>query len=98
MGMDISNTLVLSHLFERLHDAKNLSTPEKKALLAAQDALVKLERGFPAEVVWCNDCEHGRADDGGIMCTNPDSEWWAEWRGTYDSCEHCRMRNQRKGG
>lgn len=43
-------------------------------------------------VCWCNDCRHGNVVDDGIMCMNQDSGWWAEWRGTYDSCEHCERR------
>ena len=58
------------------------------------DRAVAIVAGAPTVVCWCNDCEHGRADDEGIMCINRDSEWWAEWRGTYDSCEQCKPRRE----
>lgn len=61
------------------------------ALLAE---IERLRTALQAAPCHCNDCEYGSADEDGIFCANRDSECFMDWRGSYDSCEHCSRKGE----
>ena len=62
------------------------------------DMVATLKKRLELCPCWCNDCQYGYITEDGITCVNPDSEWCTEWRGTYDSCEHCEWRVEAQNG
>lgn len=46
--------------------------------------------------VWCRDCKYyyNSIESNGCVCTNPDSNWVADFPDEYCSCEYCERKTE----